>query len=299
MVKLIVNKIRKSYGKQVVLEDISFECVDEIVFIAGKNGVGKTTFIRLALGLDRPTSGEIHLLEDDEEIGNENIGVVMDTPALFTYLSGKRNIDILCAGYLKDRKYVERILNELELDRNLLSKKISKFSFGQKHRLSVAIALIRKPKILFLDEPTIGLDPVSWGLVKKTIHNNKKELGGCVIVTGQDYFEMKNFADKILIIKDGMNCIYDDIQSFLDKFPNQLIITTNNEDLPNEIKKINVYKEYTSNGINYYFDAKFKESVVSLFAKYKIGIDNLLVREITLKDAFLQIANGKEYESEK
>jgi len=159
--------------------------------------------------------------------------------------------------------------------------------------------LIRKPKILFLDEPTIGLDPVSWGLVKKTIHNNKKELGGCVIVTGQDYFEMKNFADKILIIKDGMNCIYDDIQSFLDKFPNQLIITTNNEDLPNEIKKINVYKEYTSNGINYYFDAKFKESVVSLFAKYKIGIDNLLVREITLKDAFLQIANGKEYESEK
>ena len=110
---------------------------------------------------------------------------------------------------------------------------------------------------------------------------------------------MKNFADKILIIKNGRSCIYEDISEFLNRFPSQLIITTSNDDLPSEIMKMSVYKEYASDGISYYFDAKNKDNIVDLFAKYNIGIDNLLVREINLKDAFLQTINDKEYDNEK
>ena len=294
MVEVIVESLKKYYGPNRVLENVSFKCEDEIVFIAGKNGVGKTTFIRIALGLDSPTEGKIVFLENTKKIRRDYVGAVLDTPALFPNLNGYQNIKILCSGYLKDKEYFSEILKGLELNDSILKKKTGKYSFGQKHRLSVAIAMIKKPKILFLDEPTIGLDPISWSLVKKTIYDNQRKFGGCVIVTGQDYFEMNSFANKILILNDGKCQVYEPIQDFMNRFSKQLIITTNCLVLPDEINQYCKYSEQNSLGTKYYFDANIKEEIIEAFTKHKISIENLLVEGISLKDAFLQTVNLKE-----
>jgi len=127
----------------------------------------------------------------------------------------KQNINIFCTGYLDDKKHMQKVLDNLNIDSVLMRKNVDDCSFGQQHRVNVTIALIRKPTILFLDEPTIGLDPISWELIKDSIIQNKNEQGGCVVITGQDYHELGQMADKLLILRDGKSQYYGTVDDFV------------------------------------------------------------------------------------
>ncbi len=213
MGSIIVNNINKRYGKKIVLNKISFNADNEIVFLAGTNGAGKTTFLRIALNLEKADSGKV-IFKSDKETKKIEIGSVFDTSTLYTQYSGLKNIKLLCMEYYKNKENVNSILADLSLDEQLLKKKVEKYSFGQKHRLSLAIALIRKPQLMFLDEPTIGLDPISWQLIEKRILKSKEE-GCCFIITGQDYNAMKKISDKILVLCNGENLYYGSVAEFM------------------------------------------------------------------------------------
>lgn len=201
MSSITVNDVRKSFNNKTVLNGLSFRIENEILFIAGLNGAGKTTLLRLILNLDRKYEGSIHLA-DEKETTTERIGCVFDSPCLYADISCMQNIKIFCTGCLKDEAYVNKIISSLKIE-DLLQKRAGSCSFGQQHRVSIAIALIRKPLFLFLDEPTIGLDPISWELVRAAVLENKRSQNGCVIVTGQDYYELCGISDKILVLSAG------------------------------------------------------------------------------------------------
>lgn len=215
MTSISVKDLHKNFKDNKVLKGLSFECNNEILFIAGRNGTGKTTFIRIALGLEFANKGSVTLTENGQPISKEDIGVVFDTPCLYPNKTCKENISILCSGYTADKKHLHSVLEKLDINKQMLSKKAGRCSFGQQHRLSMAIALIRKPKILFLDEPAIGLDPISWELIKQCILQNNKEQKGCTVLTGQDYFELGNIADKLLVLKNGVGEYFGTVDGFI------------------------------------------------------------------------------------
>ena len=209
-----VKNINKNYGKKSVLTDISFKASDEVVFLAGFNGAGKTTFLRIALGLEKADSGKIEMKSSANDSDNVEKGAVFDSSTLYLQYSGIKNIKIMCMEYLKEKDRIDSILSDLSLEQGLLRKKVSQYSFGQKHRLMLAIALIRKPQIMFLDEPTIGLDPISWQLIENRILKSRDE-GCCFIITGQDYNAMEKISDKILVLNDTRNKFFGSVEEFM------------------------------------------------------------------------------------
>lgn len=290
MSKIVVSNLMKKYNKKIVLNNINFTCENEILFIAGRNGAGKTTFLRIANNLEKANNGTIKYYNDDDiEDSHLRISTVFDTTDLFTELSGYSNIKILCPKCLKDKVFLNRVLNELSIDKDLLNKKVSKYSFGQKHRLCIAIAIIRKPKILFLDEPTIGLDPLSWDLVRKTLIMNKEHQNGCIILTGQDYDAMSSFADKILVLSNGKIKYHGKIKDFISLYDKQFIISTNVKNLPSEFNKYNVETKKAENYYIHNFSSDLSNvEIFKLLSRDNIEILDFKEEKINLQKAFLK-----------
>ncbi|MEE1153616.1 MAG: ABC transporter ATP-binding protein [Acutalibacteraceae bacterium] len=292
MARIEANNLYKKYKSNNVLCGLDFICEDEIMFLAGKNGSGKTTFIRIATGMERADSGCVKLLSGSKKLSNQKVGAVFDSPCLYHNMTGKENLDILCTGHFDDKKYSDKILECLKIDNRFLSMKAEKYSFGQKHRLSVAIALIRKPTILFLDEPTIGLDPESWDYVRNGIMLNRSEQKGCVVITGQDYFELGSIADSILILSEGKSKYYGSIDEFVNKFPKMVKLTTNTNILPKSLAVLSPSCNSCGDLLyNYTFNGVEPEKIFSLIKDCDIVIKNISVEETSLKDAVLYIQN--------
>ncbi len=290
MSKIVVSNLVKKYNKKPILNNISFTCDNEILFIAGCNGAGKTTFLRIAMGLEKANEGNVRFYNEyNKEDKKTGISAVFDTTTLFTELSGIANIKILCTGYLNDKKYLDRVLKELAINDNLLNKKVAKYSFGQKHRLCVAIAIIRKPKFLFLDEPTIGLDPLSWKLVRNTLIMNKEEQHGCIILTGQDYEAMSDFADKIIVLSDANIKYFGEIKDFISLYNKEYTIKTDVNELPSELGRYSVKTIAEDNHYVYILNTNLQNSdIFELFSKYNIRIIDFKEENVDLQKAFLK-----------
>jgi ABC-type multidrug transport system ATPase subunit len=162
--------ITKKFGNKEILKSVSFKAEpSQITFLAGQNGAGKTTWIRIAIGLLTSTSGKVCFNNDTVNNIRKDISVVFDEPPVYTHLTGVDNIRLLSGIEKPDLQWENSILDMLKIDKHFIKMKGKSYSLGQRHRLAVASALIRKPKYLILDEPSIGIDPVSWDLVKQCL----------------------------------------------------------------------------------------------------------------------------------
>lgn len=160
-----IEGLSKTYGKQQVLQDINLT-VDEgrIYGFIGPSGSGKTTLVKMIVGIDSPDAGRVTVL--DKQVPNlkllQDIGYMAQSDALYPELTGKENLTFFASLFgLKGAALKERIAyvsNLVQLD-DALSKKVAAYSGGMKRRLSLAIALVHDPKLLILDEPTVGIDP--------------------------------------------------------------------------------------------------------------------------------------------
>lgn len=169
MSDISVINLKKKFNKKTILNDISFSTNGEFLFLAGRNGAGKTTLINCALELTDIDAGYVKYDTKTLKDVRNQVAVVFDSAKLYLNFTGYTNIKIFNSKNRKDTHYVNEILEALELSHELLQKKVKTYSFGQRHRLAVAIAMINKPQYIFLDEPTIGLDPISWELTQKML----------------------------------------------------------------------------------------------------------------------------------
>jgi ABC-2 type transport system ATP-binding protein len=200
------HKLRKTYdGKVEALRGLDLKIsAGECFGLLGPNGAGKTTTIEILEGLLAPTSGEVRILERNwqnhpREL-RELLGVSLQETRLAEKLTVRETIDLFASFYRRPRS-TEEVLAELEL-REKSDAWVGKLSGGQRQRLAVATALVANPKILFLDEPTTGLDPQSRRQLWEIIREFQRH-GGTVLLTTHYMDEAERLCDRLAIIDYG------------------------------------------------------------------------------------------------
>ncbi len=204
-----IHGLTKKYGSITAVKDLSLTVKrGELFSLLGVNGAGKSTTIRMLSCLSSPTGGDAFLeghsiLKDPQRVKNI-IGVSPQETAVAPNLSVKENLELMCGVHgfsreKKDRK-VEELSDSLGL-REVLGRKAGKLSGGWQRRLSIAMALIGEPKVLFLDEPTLGLDVLARSDLWDTIRDLKGKI--TVILTTHYMEEAEALSDRIGIMKDG------------------------------------------------------------------------------------------------
>ncbi|MHB8159659.1 MAG: ABC transporter ATP-binding protein [Thermoleophilia bacterium] len=199
------RELRKQYRPDIMAVDgLSMRVKrGEVYGFVGPNGSGKTTTLRMLLGLVRPTSGDCELL--GEAPGSPEalarIGALVETPAFYPYLSGRDNLRVLArhAGVSYNR--IEPVLAEVDLTRRA-DYRFKSYSLGMKQRLGMAAALLKDPELLILDEPTNGLDPAGMAEMRDLIRN----LGHgerTVLLSSHLMGELEQICDRIGVVKEG------------------------------------------------------------------------------------------------
>lgn len=289
-----IKNLTKVYGKNRGIQDINISVKEgEIYGFIGPNGAGKSTTIKTLLNFIYSTSGEALIfgmdsVKESEKI-KEYIGYVPSEVRYYDDVKVKDIIKYAQSFYPKSNKeYVDRICNELELDMN---KKMGELSLGNKKKVAIAQSLINNPKLLILDEPTNGLDP----LMQKKLFNiliEEKEKGNTVFLSSHNLVEVQNLCDRVCVIKEGK--IVDIIEIEKSKTELKLKVTLSSSDITDDIVLNLSDKILDKNGKLYTFIySKNIDSLVKELANYKI--DELLIEKENLEDAFLNYyENNKE-----
>lgn len=208
MKMLEIKKLYKDYGNHMAVDGIDLKIEKgQIYGILGPNGAGKSTTIGMICGLIKKTSGEVIYEEQTNKIGKwkENIGIVPQDFALYWDLTAEENISFFCSLYgfkgqeLKDR--TNRTLDFVGLT-DVKSKKASEFSGGMKRRLNIGCAIAHSPKLIIMDEPTVGIDPQSRNHILESVKKLRDE-GATIIYTSHYMQEVDDICDRIAIIDNG------------------------------------------------------------------------------------------------
>lgn len=205
----IIN-INKKFAQKKVLSNVSFRVESgTICGLLGLNGAGKSTLMKIIASLVFKESGEIkhNGIELKKDSNNISLGYMIESPAFYKDLSGVSNLKILSSLYngVKDER-VDQVLSDVGLD-DLKNTQVSNYSLGMKQRLYFAYSILNNPKILILDEPFNGIDPVTSRLFKDLIFRLAKQ--GCtIIVSSHVISDIQEICDKVVIIDKGV-VVYD------------------------------------------------------------------------------------------
>jgi ABC-2 type transport system ATP-binding protein len=200
--------LTKRYGLQPAVKNLCLEVPTGSVFgFLGPNGAGKTTTIRMLLGLIRPTSGTATVLGVDVVRQRPRlsslVGAIVEVPAFYTYLSGAENLRAmaLSSGHALTRVESDRLLELVGLSREG-KRAVKKYSLGMKQRLGLAAALMGDPPVLFLDEPTNGLDPDGAREIRELI-GSLRQSGRTLFVSSHLLQEVERFCTDVAIVQNG------------------------------------------------------------------------------------------------
>lgn len=204
---LEVINLNKKYRKKRVLEDVSFFlCAKEIVGLVGRNGVGKSTTLKVILGLQKGNSGDVLIngydLNKDYIKAINCVSGIVELPGLYNYLSGLDNLKIIKKMY---RNVTEEDIGEVIKLVGLedgIKDKVYKYSLGMRQRLGIACCLLNKPKVLILDEPTNGLDPLSIVDLRNILFKLRND-GVGILISSHNLSELENICDRVYFMDDG------------------------------------------------------------------------------------------------
>ena len=215
---IIIKGLTKKYKDVVAVDNLSLSIKEgELVSLLGINGAGKTTTIKMLSCLTMPTSGDALIL--GKSIKNESaevksvIAVSPQETAVDPGLTAQENLELICGVYgFKKEKRVQKIKELTELLRleSVLKRKAGRLSGGWQRRLSIAMALISEPKILFLDEPTLGLDVIARSELWDIIRALKGK--STIILTTHYMEEAEALSDRVAIMKNGKLVIYETVE---------------------------------------------------------------------------------------
>lgn len=201
---LETKNLTKTFKNQCAVNKVSLQVPKNAVYgLLGPNGAGKSTLLKMAAGILRPQSGEI--IVDGRPWSRkeiENIGALIETPPLYGNLTAWENLKVRTLLLNLPDSRIDEVLSQVDLT-DTGKKKAGKFSLGMKQRLGIAAALLSKPKLLILDEPTNGLDP--FGIQEmRCLIREFADCGMTVIVSSHILSEVAQVADYIGIIADGV-----------------------------------------------------------------------------------------------
>ncbi|ABS41241.1 ABC transporter ATP-binding protein [Clostridium botulinum] len=293
--------LTRKYGTTAVVDNINMNIKKgEIYGFLGRNGAGKTTTLRMIMGLISPTKGEYELfgkkMGDREVFGR--IGAIIETPGFYPNLTARENLDIhrRLMG-IPNKEYVDEALEIVGLTNyDIKKKKVKKYSLGMKQRLGVARALLHKPELLILDEPTNGLDPVGIKEMRETLLdlNKKKEI--TILVSSHILGEIQQLATKIGIIHNGKLLEEIDYKSFEKKNKHYINLRVDNDKRAVTIleKSMNIkdYEVTEPNKIRIYEMLDKSNDVAKKMISEGVDVYEVNVMNDTLEDYFVRLTGG-------
>ena len=202
------KSLNKKIGKKDILKNVSIEIQEgDILGFIGPNGAGKTTTIKLILGLQKINSGEVKIngydIKNQFEKAIERVGTIVENPDLYMYMSGLDNLKMIARLYKNvDLKRIDEVIKLVGLE-NRIKDKVSKYSLGMRQRLGIAQAILHKPNLLILDEPTNGLDPEGIKQLRDLLTKLAKDENMAILISSHNLAELESFCNKITIIQNG------------------------------------------------------------------------------------------------
>ena len=203
---LEVSNLTKTYDGTSILHGVNFDVGNgEIIGLLGRNGAGKTTLLKLLSGFLEPTDGNVYILGENPWISRDivlkNIGIMIETPVFYEHLSAYENLSIHLQ-YMNVNTDISSILSLVGLA-HTGTKPVCKFSMGMRQKLAIARTISHKPKILLLDEPINGLDPIAIEDIRKLFLNLKQQ-GTTILLSSHILGELLATVEKITIISNGV-----------------------------------------------------------------------------------------------
>ncbi|HHK1384391.1 TPA: lantibiotic protection ABC transporter ATP-binding protein, partial [Streptococcus pyogenes] len=218
--------LKKSYGKRTILNNVNMNIPKGKVYaLIGPNGAGKSTIMKILTGLVSKTSGSI-IFEGREWSRRDlrKIGSIIEEPPLYKNLSAYDNMKVVTTMLGVSESTILPLLNKVGLG-DIDKRPVKQFSLGMKQRLGIAISLINSPKLLILDEPTNGLDPIGIQELREIIESFKSE-GMTIMISSHILSEVEHLADFIGFIYEGKIVLekeYDGSENLEELFNNQIL----------------------------------------------------------------------------
>lgn len=298
---LNVTNLTKEYGIKKVVNNVNFSIFPGQIFgFVGPNGAGKSTTIRMITGLTNITSGDVKIcgfsIKTAYKKAIANVGGIIEMPQLYPYLSGTKNLKLFAGFYGKQAlKRIDAIVKLVGME-NRINDKVSTYSLGMKQRLGIAQALLCKPKLLILDEPTNGLDPngiVEMRNILKTLAEKEQM---AILISSHNLAELEQMCDVIGLINNGriiehktMLEIDKLLQSkqkvqFMCNYPNyaaQLLMD-----------KYKLKSNVVGNSIIINLKEKYIAPIVSYLTHKKIKIYNITKIQKSLEELYFELLNS-------
>ena len=297
-------KLSKRYGTKNVVNNLNLSIKSgEIVGFLGLNGAGKTTTMRMMLGLIKSTSGECYIQGKKLDLNNlelrNEIGYIIETPYSYPDLTVRENLEIVSKLREVNKDNIDWVIEKLKLEQ-YEQKQEKHLSLGNVARLGIAKAIIHKPKILILDEPTNGLDPFGVIEVRELLKELANNLGTTVLISSHNLEEISKIATRIIIIHEGRlirEVESNELEQHLEK--KLLVIGSNNKDmkevLSNHGYQVNIQSD-TENNIHFLEltdkkSVEYPEEIATLLVNAGYPPKSLAVEKEDLEHYFLRILN--------
>lgn len=294
-VVLKCEHLHKNFGKKEILKDVSLELEKgDILGFIGPNGAGKTTTIKLILGLQSITSGTVKIngydITSNFTNAIRNVGAIVENPDLYMYLTGYENLKLIAnlyKGVGKER--IDEVVKLVKLE-NRINDKVSRYSLEMRQRLGIAQAILHKPNLLILDEPTNGLDPEGIKEIRELLKDLAEKEEMAVLISSHNLLELETFCNKICIIKNGKVMETNKIEDVKNIAKSGYIFEIDNTEMIDKM-----FKNVTIVNRNMFKIAVDRDEVPSVIKKLvenDIKIYAVNENKISLEDAFLKKTGG-------
>ncbi len=292
--------LKKRIGLKTIVEDITFDMREgEIIGLLGPNGSGKTTIMRMMVGLTKMSKGDVYCFEKPLGLGKTSmlreVGSMIETPEFYNYMSGWANLKQIArvCGKKVTRARMKELVEFVGL-KKVIRKKVKTYSLGMRQRLGLAQALLNDPKVLILDEPVNGLDPQGV----QDFRNKLKEIaatGVSILISSHLLDEIEKVCDRVIVIEKGKIIADDKLENLVaDEIIKTLIKTHDVEKTEILVRELGVRYELTKDGFVFEnLEREQKARIISYLVNNNVEIDTIRELHTSLEDRFLQITGGE------
>lgn len=292
--------LTRRFGAKLAVNDLNLQVPQAGVYgFLGPNGAGKTTAIRMLLGLIRPDSGEVRLFDTPLSANRQalmrRVGALVEAPSLYPHLTGRENLEVTRRMLGASRNLIDRALDIVKMESEA-HRRVREYSLGMRQRLGLALALLNKPDLIILDEPTNGLDPAGIHEMRDLLRRLPLESGVTVFISSHLLSEIEQTASHIGIIHGGRLLFQGSLAALQNEHRPQLTLGVNQpEQAVNCLDAAGWRVQRRDDGLLGIAATTAEDAIRinKLLISQHLEVFHLALAQVSLEDIFLTLTGGK------